>query len=166
MSKEQRNNNQVTALLGKAFVRLPRKILNMSMGSVRKDRDLAKLYIALVTKAFYISGSVSLGRYRHICRRGEFIGTYDELAILTRISRGSIGYYLRLLAEDRLIVINAVTGGTRIGICGYDYFSGYEMETDKQQQAARPAHVLADIEQAMGGRCMQDMDYLQERRDV
>ena len=65
-----------------------------------------------------------------------------------------------------MIVINAVTGGTRIGICGYDYFSGYELETDTQQRESEPSCTLADIERKMGGRSMQDAGNRQERSDV
>lgn len=166
MNREQRNYAQVATLLGKAFIRLPRKILNKLTCPIKKERDLAKMYVTLIIRAFYVDGTVILGKYRHICRRGEYMGTYHELSELTCISIGSVGYYLKLLAIDHLIVVNAVTGGTRIGICGYDYFSGYELETDTQQRESEPSCTLADIERKMGGRSMQDAGNRQERSDV
>lgn len=166
MNKERKEYTDVARFLGKAFVRLPRKVLNMFIHPAKKERHLANIYIALITRAFFVDGTVTLGRHKHVCRRGEYVGTYQELSTLTCISRGSIGYYLRLLETDHLIVTNTITGGTRIGICGYDYFSGYEMETNKQQPIPQPGHTLADIEQKMGGRSMQNMDAKPEGSDA
>lgn len=159
MNKEQKDDTQMSNLLGKAFIRLPRKILNMSICPVKRERCLAQMYITLVTRAFYTDGFVTLNRHKCVCRRGEFVGTYQELSNLTGISRGSIGYFLKLLEEMHLIVINVITGGTRIGINGYDYFSGYEVKTNKLPGNTKAVPTMAELEKRFkGGRSMQDLD--------
>lgn len=166
MNKEQENCTLVATLLGKAFIRLPRKILDMWMLSGKKDRAKAKAYIALITKAFYVDGPVKLRSYKHVCRRGEYVGTYQELSKLTGITAGSVGHYLRLLVDDGLIRVKTIPGGVCIGIVEYDYFSGKEMETNTQQREAEPSRTLADAEQEMGGRSMQAAECEQERSAV
>lgn len=64
------------------------------------------------------------------------MGTHSELARFTAISLGSVGYYLKMLEMEKLIVLNAVKGGTRIGICNYDLFSGHEPEMNGGQDAS------------------------------
>ena len=146
MNKDLQNSCRVTDFLGKAFVKMPRKLLNLSLHPEKKKRQLACMYMALITLSFFRDGTVMLGKNKHVCRRGEYVGTHSELARFTAISLGSVGYYLKMLEMDKLIVLNVVKGGTRIGICNYDLLAG---------EAGRR---MADVERAMGGRNMQDLN--------
>lgn len=165
MNKEQKNYAKAADLLGKAFIRMPRKVLNMAIQPVKKERRFAVLYITLITRAFFTDGVATLGNHKYICRRGEYVGTYLELSKFTGISIGSIGYYLRLLELDHLIVMNTMTGGSRIGICNYEYFSGRETEkNDEYPDAGRKAFKsMSAAESEIGGRSMQDMNRREER---
>ena len=167
MNKELQNSSQATDFLGKAFIKMPRKLLNLSLHPEKKKCQLARIYMALITLSFFRDGIVMLGKNKHVCRRGEYVGTYLELARFTTISLGSVGYYLKILEMEKLIVLNAVKGGTRIGICHYDLFSGHEPETDGGQDASagEAGRRMADVERTMGGRSMQDMNP-EERGDA
>ena len=71
-------------------------------------------------------------------------------------SVGSVGYYLRKLARERLIEYGPVAGGTKIKICNYNYFSGQITEnTDNNGNDISAAQAMAAAEQAMGGRSKQ-----------
>lgn len=160
MNKDLQNSSRVTDFLGKAFVKMPRKLLNLSLHPEKKKRQLACMYIALITLSFFRDGTVMLGKNKHVCRRGEYVGTHSELARFTAISLGSVGYYLKMLEMDKLIVLNVVKGGTRIGIFNYDLFSGHEPEMNGWQDASagEAGRRMADVERAMGGRNMQDLN--------
>ena len=58
------------------------------------------------------------------------------------------------------VLIRNVKGGTRIGICNYDLFSGHEPEMNGWQDASagEAGRRMADVERAMGGRNMQDLN--------
>lgn len=160
MNKDLQNSSQVTDFLGKAFIKMPRKLLNLSLHPEKKKCQLARIYMALITLSFFRDGIVMLGKNKHVCRRGEYVGTYLELARFTAISLGSVGYYLKILEMEKLIVLNAVRGGTRIGICNYDLFFGHEPEMNGGQDASagEAGRRMADVERTMGGRNMQDMN--------
>ena len=153
MNKDLQNSSQVTDFLGKAFIKMPRKLLNLSLHPEKKKCQLARIYMALITLSFFRDGIVMLGKNKHV-------GTYLELARFTAISLGSVGYYLKILEMEKLIVLNAVKGGTRIGICNYDLFSGHEPEMNGGQDASagEAGRRMADVERTMGGRNMQDMN--------
>lgn len=160
MNKDLQNSSRVTDFLGKAFIKMPRKLLNLSLHPEKKKRQLACMYMALITLSFFRDGTVMLGKNKHVCRRGEYVGTHSELARFTAISLGSVGYYLKMLEMDKLIVLNVVKGGTRIGICNYDLFSGHEPEMNGWQDASagEAGRRMADVERVMGGRNMQDLN--------
>lgn len=142
--------------LGKSFVKMPRKVLAMSFSHQKNDRMYARIFMALVSMCYFKEGVVKLGKYVYICRRGEYLGSYRELANRTDVSFGSIGYYLKALSDDGLIEYEPVAGGSRIKVCNYDFFSGYltkVSENDADGQAA--ALALATAEKAMGGRSKQ-----------
>ena len=96
------------------------------------------------------------------------MGTYWELARFTALSLGSVGYYLKILEMEKLIVLNAVKGGTRIGICNYDLFSGSESDKDSGQAALTEevGYKMAAVERTIGGRSMQELDRGKERGNV
>lgn len=168
MNKDHQDCNQVTDFLGKAFIKMPRKLLNMSIHPQKKKRRLALMYMALITLSFFRDGIVTLGKNKHVCRRGEYVGTYWELARFTAISLGSVSYYLKILEMEKLIVLNAVKGGTRIGICNYDLFSGSESDKDSGQAALTEevGYKMAAVERTIGGRSMQELDRGKERGNV
>ena len=66
MNKELKNYAGVADLLGKAFIRIPRKVLKMAIQPVMKERRLAVLYITLITCAFFTDGVVTLGKHKYI----------------------------------------------------------------------------------------------------
>ncbi|WP_293712162.1 winged helix-turn-helix domain-containing protein [uncultured Parabacteroides sp.] len=143
--------------LGKSFVKMPRKLLSLAFGSEKKSRLFGRVYIALVSLCYFKDGTVKLGKNYYTCHRGEYLGTYRELADRADISLGSVGYYLKELSQAGLIEYGPIAGGTRVKICNYDYFSGFfvkeESATDEAQVAAR---AMAAAEKAMGGRSMQN----------
>lgn len=62
MNKDHQDCNQVTDFLGKAFIKMPRKLLNMSIHPQKKKRRLALMYMALITLSFFRDGIVTLGK--------------------------------------------------------------------------------------------------------
>lgn len=144
--------------LGKSFVKMPRKLLSLAFGSRKKSRLFGRVYIALVSLCYFKDGKVKLGRKYYTCHRGEYLGTYRELADRADISLGSVRHYLEELSQAGLIEYGPIAGGTRIKICNYDYFSANfvkeESEADESQDAAR---AMATAEKAMGGRSMQNV---------
>ena len=144
--------------LGKSFVKMPRKLLSLAFGSEKKSRLFGGVYIALVSLCYFKDGTVKLGKNYYTCHRGEYLGTYRELADRADISLGSVGYYLKELSQAGLIEYGPMSGGTRVKVCNYDYFSGYFMKeesaSDESQAAAR---AMATAEKAMGGRSMQNV---------
>lgn len=62
MNKDLQNSSRVTDFLGKAFVKMPRKLLNLSLHPEKKKRQLACMYMALITLSFFRDGTVMLGK--------------------------------------------------------------------------------------------------------
>lgn len=159
MNRDVKEHAQLTNGLGKAFIKMPRSILNMSFRPESKERQLGQIFILLLTNAFYIDGFVRLSGHKHSCRRGEYVGNYQMISDCTGINPNSIGRFLRILEREHLITRNTVYGGIRVGIRDYETFMGVEPETGN----AKAVPSLAELEKRFkGGRSMQDLDEKQE----
>ena len=156
MSVKQTKENPEALWMGKSFMKMPRKVLALSVSASKKERHLARIYMALATMSYFKPGFMKLGRIQYVCHVGEYFCTYQFLADRIDISIGSVGYYLRKLARERLIEYGPVAGGTKIKICNYNYFSGQITEnTDNNGNDISAAQAMAAAEQAMGGRSKQ-----------
>ncbi len=156
MSVKQKKEKPEALWMEKSFMKIPRKVLALSVSTSKKERHLARIYMALATMSYFKSGFMKLGRIQYICHAGEYFCTYQFLADRTDISVGSIGYYLRKLAHEQLIEYGPVGGGTKIKICNYDYFTGQIPEnTVDNENDVSAAQAMAAAEQTMGGRSKQ-----------
>ena len=100
MSVKQTKENPEALWMGKSFMKMPRKVLALSVSASKKERHLARIYMALATMSYFKPGFMKLGRIQYVCHVGEYFCTYQFLADRTDISIGSVGYYLRKLARD------------------------------------------------------------------
>lgn len=153
MNVNQEKENQEALWLGKSFMKMPRKVLTLSVGKSKKQRQFARIYMALVAMSYFKSGFMTLGKKQYACQPGEFYCTYQYLADRTDTSSGSMGYYLKELANEGLIEFSPVSGGTKFKICNYNYF--LVRIVDDNGDASIAAKALATAEKAMGGRSKQ-----------
>lgn len=153
MNVNQEKENQEALWLGKSFMKMPRKVLTLSVGTSKKGRQFARIYMALVAMSYFKSGFMKLGKKLYACQPGEFYCTYQYLADRTDTSSGSIGYFLKELANEGLIEFSPVPGGTKFKICNYNYF--LVRIADDKGDAAFAAKAMADAEHSMGGRSKQ-----------
>lgn len=104
-------------LMGLQYVKIPRYTLKL----IKKPatRQLGQLHLLLFDICFFADGYAELNGRKVACKRGEYVGTQQELADLSGISIGSINRLIRKLEALHLISVFKIQGGSLIKVHGY-----------------------------------------------
>lgn len=112
-----------------SYLRIPRKVINRMLIGTPAERQVGWLHFSLISLSFHTDGFVYLtGKRKVPCAKGEYVGSYRDLEELTGISRCTIGRLLQQLADECLIEVTRMKGGTRIRVCGYDWLTDPKRE--------------------------------------
>lgn len=111
------NEKLAINLMGLPYVKIPRFTLKLIERPA--TRQLGHLHITLFDVCFFKDGYVEMKGRKVPCKRGEYIGTQQQLADLSGISIGSINRLLRRLEAIHLISVTKIQGGSLIKVHGY-----------------------------------------------
>lgn len=157
-SKSIENEKIALDYLGKAFIKIPRSMMD-HLDSVRLvERQMARLHLCLFGLCYHTDGYAMLNNRKVSCRRGEYVGTQLRLSEITGIRPGSLSRLIDKLVKLQLISVTHIPGGSRILVKGYDVFTRIQesKETPKNAPATDAAAQMAEAEKNMGGRSMQN----------
>lgn len=125
---------------GKSFIRLPRKLICRLFEEDTNKRLSGWLYFTLVVHCFHSDGLVKIRGKQVRCNKGQLVCCHRKLSDLTNIPPTSIGRLLQRLADEQLITVEVICGGSRISVTGYAEItrsaSGKEEELTASQQMA------------------------------
>lgn len=114
---------EALALMGKAFIKMPRTVAKQMLSENKAERLAGRLYLSLICLCYYAEGNVTLSNnVTVLCRKGEYVGSYRKLSEQVGIDYGSIRRLLAKLKKRKQIEISPVEGGSRIRVCGYLQF--------------------------------------------
>ncbi len=84
-----------------------------------ETRRRGTLLAFLFGNCYFENGYAELNGRTVRCGRGEYVGSQREIADLLGMKSSTANRILHSLAEDRLIAIETVEGGSRIRVLGY-----------------------------------------------
>ncbi|MDR1880470.1 MAG: hypothetical protein LBQ78_06015 [Tannerellaceae bacterium] len=119
---------------GNAYLCVPRNLLKAALNGQQE----ARVHLVLFLYCNYADGEVLFGKRMVSCRRGEWIGTYRQLAELAGVHLSITGKLLQKLADKKLINITRIEGGTSIYLNGYDEFTSKEGKKERQKKEKKP----------------------------
>ncbi|WFE84256.1 MULTISPECIES: helix-turn-helix domain-containing protein [Parabacteroides] len=111
------NENQAIDLMGLSYVKIPRYTLNLIKNPA--TRQLGQLHLLLFDICFFADGCANLNGRKVPCKRGEYVGTQQQLADMSGINIGSINRLIRKLEAMHLISVTKIQGGSLIKVHGY-----------------------------------------------
>ena len=134
----------------KGFLRIPRNIIALILSSDPETAGLGKVYLYLMTKAYFRSRTITYNKKVYTCQRGEFIISQHQVSRELDMSRTVLERYLRILLELELIDIEVEKRGTLFRIRDYQRFCT-DLPSDKPEE--EPDQSFFEAERSMGGRC-------------
>lgn len=111
------NERLAINVLGLSYVKIPR--FSLDLLTCPDTRQLGLLHIMLFEICFFKDGYVKMKDRKVPCKRGEYVGTQQQLADLSGISIGSINRLIRKLEAMHLISVTKIQGGSLIKVHGY-----------------------------------------------
>lgn len=111
------NEKQAIDLMGLPYVKIPRYTLDLLKRPA--TRQLGQLHLLLFDICFFADGYASLNGRKVPCKRGEYVGTQQQLADLSGINIGSVNRLIRKLEAMNLISVTKIQGGSLIKVHGY-----------------------------------------------
>lgn len=112
------NEELAIDLMGLPFVKISRFTLRLMRCPA--TRQLGQLHLTLFDVCFFTDGYAKIKDRKVPCKRGEYVGTQQQLADLSGINIGSINRLIRKLETMKLITVTKIEGGSRIKVHGYD----------------------------------------------
>jgi hypothetical protein len=82
---------------GTSYVKIPRKVLDMSLSQRASERNRGKLLILLYSQVYFKDGFVQNRNTCYICKRGYCIVNASKLADMAEIQIHAVRRYLREL---------------------------------------------------------------------
>ncbi len=134
--------------MGLPYVKIPRYTLNLL--KCPATRQLGQLHILLFDICFFADGYAKLNGRKVPCKRGEYVGTQQELADLSGINIGSIK-----LEALHLISVSKIQGGSLIKVHGYTSLIAPPETKDasqKENEKQSIGNIFTEAERLYGNR--------------
>ena len=107
---------------GTSYVKIPRKVLDMSLSQRASERNRGKLLILLYSQVYFKDGFVQNRNTCYICKRGYCIVNASKLADMAEIQIHAVRRYLRELQRAGYIEMSRNVYATMIKINQFDEF--------------------------------------------
>ena len=120
------------------YLRVGRNVLKASFGTNKEQRHLAQVLLCVQTFAYFREGIVCLNEFTYVCRPGEWITTFSEIAGLTGLCRKSVKKCLERLAAGHFLQVNELTGYKLICLTDYEPLMVVFNEAGKPQVPVQP----------------------------
>lgn len=110
------------AYFGKAYLKIPRVILDKLFSDNKNDRLIGKMHLLLYCICNYADGYVTVDGQLMFCKRGECITSQEDLAKKLEVCRRTVKRHLDTLANNSLIEVRRIGDHLNLRVCGYDQF--------------------------------------------
>lgn len=104
------NENMTPGYRKGGYLRVGRNVLKASFGTNKEQRHLAQVLLCVQTFAYFREGIVCLNEYSYVCRPGEWITSFSEIAGLTGLCRKSVKKCLERLEANHFLQVKELTG--------------------------------------------------------
>lgn len=150
------NERIASDYLGKSYLMVPRVILDQLSSEILSERQQGQLHLLLFSNCLYMDGCMKLQGRKVSCRKGEYVGTQEELARLIGIHITTLGHLIRKMVDQKLITVNRIKDGSRIRVNGYVEFTTptANTETPPKEKEMSLSQQLAAAKKQLGGRQM------------
>lgn len=155
--KKLQNESLASDFIGRSFVVFPRSVFGLLFLSGKKEQSAGILYTALLSKVFFVKGSVRLKDKIFSCDCGECITSHQELFAYCGLPERSYYKALKWLVEMGLVKTVRLLGVTRFYLPDYvDFYKKAKSSSAVDKQASLPLSI-GEAERRIGGRSMQFM---------
>lgn len=120
--KETMKVSKALNYLGKAYLKMPRVVLDSLFSKNKNEQMKGKVHYALFANCFYSDGYVDVNGRQIPCREGELITTYEHLASLVHLSVRTTCNLVKELVAKSLVDVQHMAGRTCFTVCGYKEF--------------------------------------------
>ena len=131
-SSMQPKKTKSLKVLQKGFLRIPRYIIALILNPDPQMAGLGKVYLYLLSKAFFRNRTITHNKKVFTCQRGEFVDSQHRVSRELGMSRPVFERYLRLLLQQELIDIEVEKRGTLFRIRDYQRLCG-DLPSDKME---------------------------------
>lgn len=150
-SSMQPKKTKSLKVLQKGFLRIPRYIIALILNPDPQMAGLGKVYLYLLSKAFFRNRTITHNKKVFTCQRGEFVDSQHRVSRELGMSRPVFERYLRLLLQQELIDIEVEKRGTLFRIRDYQRLCG-DLPSDKMEEELDQS--FFEAERSFGGRCL------------
>lgn len=110
------------AYFGKAYLKIPRVILDKLFSNNKNDRLIGKMHLLLFCICNYADGYVTVDGQLMFCKRGECFTRQEDLAKKLEVCRRTVKRHLDTLENNSLIEVRRIGDHLNLRVCGYDQF--------------------------------------------
>lgn len=121
-AKKTKQTPESPSLWGSSYVKIPRKVLDMSLSQRTSKRNKGRLLSLLFSLVYFKDGFVQDRDTNYICKRGSCIVNVPKLATLADIKTHAGHRYLRELERDGYIELSRTVYATMIKINNFETF--------------------------------------------
>lgn len=132
------NENMTPGYRKGGYLRVGRNVLKASFGTNKEQRHLAQVLLCVQTFAYFREGIVCLNEFTYVCRPGEWITSFSEIAGLTGLCRKSVKKCLERLEANHFLQVKELTGYKLICLIDYEPLTPVFNEVNKPQVPVQP----------------------------
>lgn len=133
------NENMTPDYRRGGYLKVGRNVLKASFGTNKEQRHLAQVLLCVQTFAYFREGIVCLNEFTYVCRPGEWITSFSEIASLTGLCRKSVKKCLESLEAARFLQVKELGNYKLITLCNYEQQLFVSSDTNLPQVPIQPA---------------------------
>lgn len=121
------------------YLRVQRNVLKASFGNNEEQRHLAQVLLCVQTFTYFSEGVVCFNDFSFVCRAGEWITSYSEIAGLIGLSRKTVKKCLNRLEKAGFLQVKDIVNYKLITLDNYNDPKSASDNTNTPQVAPQPA---------------------------
>lgn len=138
------NENMTPDYRKGGYLKVGRNVLKASFGNNQEQRRLAQVLLCVQTFAYFREGMVCLNELTYVCRPGEWITSFSEIADLTGLCRKSVKKCLDRLEAGRFLQVKELINCKLISLNNYELIVSVANDTNLPSALAQPSSQGAD----------------------
>lgn len=119
---------------GKAYLKVPRIIIEQLFSRKKKLRTRAQIHWCLFMSCNYADGHVRIKGKRVYCNKGEYLSTYMDLAKKIGVSDRTVRRYVEELVEESLLEVTPCDKYTCFRVRGYEEYTAHDEPKPKKEK--------------------------------
>lgn len=139
---ENKSFNTISSVLlyyGKAYLKLPRVLIEQAFSKSKKDKTEALIHLFLFVSCNYANGYLNIAGKRFFCSKGELISTYADIAYMLGLSDRTVRRYVDELVKKSYVEVNRCEKHMSFKLCGYEAFTAQDEPKIKEKKEEKKA---------------------------